>query len=55
MVYFSELVKFDVKVWVVIVGVFFYDYMFVLKYFDDDVYWIYVFLKSFEGGVLDDE
>ena len=53
--YFSEPTKPDVRVWAVIVGVSSYDHMPVLKYPDDDAYRIYAFLKSPEGGALDDE
>ncbi len=53
--YFSDKIKPDVKIWAVIVGVSSYDHMPVLKYPDDDAYRIYAFLKSPEGGALDDE
>jgi hypothetical protein len=43
-----------VKVWAVIVGVATYNHMPVLRYTDDDAYRIYAFLKSPEGGALDD-
>jgi len=42
------------KVWAVIIGVAAYDHMPVLRYTDDDAYRIYAFLKSPEGGALDD-
>ncbi|MEN0005540.1 MAG: caspase family protein [Bacteroidota bacterium] len=46
--------KVDVKIWAVIVGVAAYNHMPVLRYTDDDAYRIYAFLKSPEGGALDD-
>lgn len=42
------------KVWAVIVGVAEYHHMPPLRYTDDDAYRIYAFLKSPEGGALDD-
>ncbi len=43
-----------VNVWAVIIGVASYNHMPVLRYTDDDAYRIYAFLKSPEGGALDD-
>lgn len=43
-----------VKVWAVIIGIAAYNHMPVLRYTDDDAYRIYAFLKSPEGGALDD-
>lgn len=45
---------FEVKIWAVIIGVVIYFYMFILCYMDDDVYQLYVFLKSLQGGVIFD-
>lgn len=45
----------EVKIWAVVVGVARYAHMPVLKYTDDDAYHIYAFLKSPEGGALQDE
>ncbi|HKK80344.1 MAG TPA: caspase family protein, partial [Phaeodactylibacter sp.] len=45
----------DLQVWAVIIGVANYDHMRVLRYPDDDAYRMYAFLKSPEGGALDDE
>ena len=45
----------EVEVWAVIVGVASYEHMPVLKYTDDDAYRVYAFLKSPEGGALDDD
>jgi hypothetical protein len=42
------------KVWAVIIGIAAYNHMPVLRYTDDDAYRIYAFLKSPEGGALDD-
>ena len=43
------------KVWAVIVGVAEYHHMPPLRYTDDDAYRMFAFLKSPEGGALDDE
>ncbi|MEZ5042693.1 MAG: caspase family protein [Saprospiraceae bacterium] len=53
--YVNQFANPNFKVWAVIVGVSAYDHMPVLKYPDDDAYRIYAFLKSPEGGALDDE
>jgi hypothetical protein len=45
----------DLQVWAVIIGVADYDHMRVLRYPDDDAYRMYAFLKSPEGGALDDD
>ena len=45
----------DLQVWAVIIGVADYEHMRVLRYPDDDAYRMYAFLKSPEGGALDDE
>ncbi|HRI00657.1 MAG TPA: caspase family protein [Saprospiraceae bacterium] len=56
---FNQQVKVDynkeVKIWAVVVGVAKYEHMPALKYADDDAYKIYAFLKSPEGGALQDE
>jgi hypothetical protein len=44
----------SMRVWAVIIGVAAYNHMPVLRYTDDDAYRIYAFLKSPEGGALDD-
>jgi hypothetical protein len=44
----------DLKVWALVIGVSSYDHMPVLKYTDDDAYRMYAFLKSPEGGAIDD-
>jgi hypothetical protein len=44
----------DLKVWALVVGVSSYDHMPVLRYTDDDAYRMYAFLKSPEGGAIDD-
>ncbi len=43
------------KVWALIVGIASYNHMPALRYTDDDAYRMYAFLKSPEGGALDDE
>lgn len=43
------------KVWAVVIGVSRYKHMPVLNYSDDDAYRFYAFLKSPEGGALQDE
>jgi len=45
----------EVKVWAVVIGVSRYAHMPVLNYSDDDAYRFYAFLKSPEGGALQDE
>ncbi len=45
----------EVKIWALIVGVARYAHMPVLKYTDDDAYQIYAFLKSPQGGALQDD
>ena len=45
----------DLKVWAVIIGVASYNHMPLLRYTDDDAYRMYAFLKSPEGGALDDD
>lgn len=44
-----------IKVWAVVVGVAAYSHMPPLQYTDDDAYRMYAFLKSPEGGALEDE
>jgi uncharacterized caspase-like protein len=44
----------DMKVWALIIGVSTYSHMPTLKYTDDDAYRMYAFLKSPEGGAVDD-
>jgi hypothetical protein len=43
------------QVWAVVIGVASYHHMPVLRYTDDDAYRMYAFLKSPEGGALDDD
>jgi hypothetical protein len=43
------------QIWAVIIGVAAYNHMPVLRYTDDDAYRMYAFLKSPEGGALDDD
>jgi len=45
----------ELQVWAVVIGVASYNHMPVLRYPDDDAYRMYAFLKSPEGGALDDE
>lgn len=45
----------SMKVWAVVIGVADYSHMPALKYTDDDAYRIYAFLKSPQGGALEDE
>jgi len=45
----------QIRLWAVIIGVAAYDHMPALRYTDDDAYRLYAFLKSPEGGALDDE
>ncbi len=45
----------EIKVWAVVVGCAFYQHMKTLRYTDDDAYQFYAFLKSIEGGALDDD
>ncbi len=42
------------QVWAVVIGVSSYEHMHTLKYSDDDAYKVYAFLKSPEGGSLND-
>lgn len=51
----SEPFQPTLKIWAVVIGVATYNHMPVLRYTDDDAYRIYAFLKSPEGGALDDE
>jgi uncharacterized caspase-like protein len=44
----------ELKVWALVIGVSSYDHMPVLRYTDDDAYRMYAFLKSPEGGAIDD-
>jgi hypothetical protein len=44
----------EVRVWAVVVGCAQYQHMKTLRYTDDDAYKFYAFLKSIEGGALDD-
>jgi len=45
----------DLEVWAVVIGVASYHHMPVLRYTDDDAYRMFAFLKSPEGGALDDD
>lgn len=45
----------EVKVWAVVIGIASYSHMPVLRYTDDDAYRMYAFLKSPEGGALEDD
>jgi len=45
----------NLKVWAVVIGIANYNHMPVLRYTDDDAYRMYAFLKSPEGGALDDD
>ncbi|MCB0598157.1 MAG: caspase family protein [Lewinellaceae bacterium] len=45
----------QLEVWAVVIGISSYNHMPVLRYTDDDAYQMYAFLKSPEGGALDDE
>lgn len=45
----------NLNVWALVVGVSAYNHMPVLKYTDDDAYRMYAFLKSPEGGAIDDK
>ncbi|MCB0550667.1 MAG: caspase family protein [Phaeodactylibacter sp.] len=45
----------QLEVWAVVIGISSYNHMPVLRYTDDDAYHMYAFLKSPEGGALDDE
>ena len=45
----------EVKVWAVVVGCAYYQHMKTLRYTDDDAYQFYAFLKSLEGGALNDD
>ena len=42
------------QIWAVVIGIAAYNHMPVLRYTDDDAYRMYAFLKSPEGGALDD-
>lgn len=44
----------SMEVWAVVIGISSYYHMPVLRYTDDDAYHMYAFLKSPEGGALDD-
>lgn len=43
------------QIWALVIGIAAYNHMPVLRYTDDDAYRMYAFLKSPEGGALDDE
>ena len=45
----------ELEVWALVIGVAAYNHMPVLRYTDDDAYRMYAFLKSPEGGALDDD
>lgn len=45
----------QLNVWAVVIGVAAYHHMPALRYTDDDAYRMYAFLKSPEGGALDDD
>ena len=45
----------EVKIWSVVVGISTYDHMPALRFTDDDAYRFYAFLRSPEGGALQDE
>lgn len=51
----ESVVRPNLKVWAVVVGVSSYNHMPVLRYTDDDAYRFYAFLKSPEGGALSDD
>lgn len=44
-----------VNIWALVVGIGNYNHMPVLKYTDDDAYQVYAFLKSPEGGAVEDK
>ena len=44
-----------INIWALVIGIGAYNHMPVLKYTDDDAYQLYAFLKSPEGGVLDND
>lgn len=50
----NQLVQNKAKVWAVIVGVASYNHISSLRYSDDDAYQMFAFLKSPEGGALQD-
>lgn len=50
----SSIIKNDVKIWAVVVGVGSYEHMPSLRFTDDDAYQLFAFLKSPEGGALPD-
>jgi len=45
----------QVNIWALVIGVGNYNHMPVLKYTDDDAYQVYAFLKSPEGGAVEDK
>ncbi len=45
----------EVNIWALIIGIGSYNHMPVLKYTDDDAYQVYAFLKSPEGGAVEDK
>ena len=45
----------ELQIWAVVIGIAAYNHMPVLRYTDDDAYRMFAFLKSPEGGALDDE
>ncbi len=51
----SSLATPNLKVWAVVIGIAAYNHMPTLRYTDDDAYRMYAFLKSPEGGAVDDE
>jgi len=45
----------EVNIWALVIGIGSYNHMPVLKYTDDDAYQVYAFLKSPEGGAVQDK
>ncbi len=45
----------EVNIWALVIGIGSYNHMPVLKYTDDDAYQVYAFLKSPEGGAVEDK
>jgi len=45
----------NIQLWAIVIGVAAYDHMPSLRYTDDDAYRLFAFLKSPQGGALDDE
>jgi hypothetical protein len=51
----QPIIKPNIKIWAVVVGVASYNHISSLNYTDDDAYKVYAFFKSPEGGALPDE